>query len=215
MKKYDVIINACEGAEFANEKPASSQQSFLDYANAGGRSFNTHYQYYWIKDGVAPLPSTATFGPDTMGPDPNTGYVDTSFPKGDAFAQWLVNVGASQTKGQISITQPRYDARSVNAPSVQWMTGSDPQTSPATPALFHYTFNTPIGAPTSQQCGKVLYSDFHVEQSQISAKQVLFPAECASSTTMTNNDLALEFMLFDLSACIQNDQSPPTPPPAQ
>ena len=213
MKGYDLVINACEGDAFAAEKPAASLQNFVDYANAGGRTFNTHYQYYWIADGVAPLPSTATFGPDPRGPDPITGDVDTSFPKGDAFAQWLVTTGASQTKGQLSIQQPRFDARSTSAPSVSLITGSDPQTNPATPALLHYTFNTPVGAPESKQCGKVLFSDFHVEQSMLSAKPVVFPAECTSDETMTPNDLALEFMLFDLSSCIQNDQPPPVPPP--
>jgi hypothetical protein len=213
MKSYDLVINACEGDTFVAEKPTASLQNFALYANAGGRTFNTHYQYTWIADGVAPLPSTATFGPDPRGPDPITANVDTSFPKGDAFAQWLVTTGASMTKGQLSIQQPRFDARSTSAPSVSWITSTDTLTNPATPALLHYTFNTPVGAPESKQCGKVLFSDFHVEQSMLSAKPVVFPAECANSTAMTANDLALEFMLFDLSSCIQNDQQPPVPPP--
>jgi hypothetical protein len=212
MKQYDLIINACEGEEFPDEKPAQALQNFVDYAGAGGRSFNTHYQYYWIADGVPPMPSTATFdlGATVEPPATTVGTIDTTFPKGEAFAEWLVNVSASTTKGQLSITSPRYDAQSVNAPSLQWITGTGPANAPA---LYHYTFNTPLSAPESQQCGKVLFSDFHVEiGSKPSASPVMFPAECPSSLAMTSNDLALEFMLFDLSSCIQNDSSPPTPP---
>jgi hypothetical protein len=212
MKQYDLIINACEGEEFPDEKPAASLQNFVDYAGAGGRSFNTHYQYYWIADGVPPMPSTATFdlGATVEPPDTTTGTINTSFPKGEAFAEWLVTVAASTTKGQVPITSPRYDAESANPPSLQWITGVGPTN---LPALYHYTFNTPLSAPESQQCGKVLFSDFHVEVGEKpSSSPVYFPAECPTSLAMTENDLALEFMLFDLSSCIQDDTSPPAPP---
>ena len=29
--------------------------------------------------------------------------------------------------------------------------------------LMHYTFNTPVGAAAANQCGRVLFDDFHVE----------------------------------------------------
>jgi hypothetical protein len=211
MKNYDVIINACEGETFPAEKPMASLQNFVDYANAGGRSFNTHYQYYWIADGIPPMPSTANFVVEPVNvPSSAMGTVDTSFPKGEAFAEWLVNVGASTTKGQLSIDEPRYDAQNVNPPSVQWITGANLE---SVPALYHYTFNTPLSAPTAQQCGKVLFSDFHVDLVTIAGDTpIFFPAECPASSTMTSNELALEFMLFDLSSCIQDDTTPPTPP---
>ena len=41
---------------------------------------------------------------------------------------------------------------------------------------------------------------------------VTFPLECEKSGAMTPNDLALEFMLFDLSSCIQTDTDPPKAP---
>jgi hypothetical protein len=213
MKQYDVIINACEGEPFPNEKPMSSRQNFVDYAEAGGRSFNTHYQYIWIGGGVAPMPSTATFGPSGIPATPPAtaiGTIDTSFPKGEAFAEWLVDVNASTTKGQLTLASPRYDVESVNPPSRQWITGVGPTNAPA---LYHYTFNMPLSAPEAQQCGKVLFSDFHVELGEApTTSPMTFPAECPTSQAMTGNDLALEFMLFDLSSCIQDDTAPPTPP---
>ena len=76
----------------------------------------------------------------------------------------------------------------------------------------HYTFNTPVGAPQSQQCGRVLYSDFHVVSEDSPQGGPVFPQECTPAP-MTPQELALEFMFFDLSACIQPDTDPPRPPP--
>ena len=59
MKQYDLIINSCECAEHPEEKTASMLQNHVDYANAGGRVFDTHYNYYWLNHGPAPLPTTA------------------------------------------------------------------------------------------------------------------------------------------------------------
>jgi hypothetical protein len=210
MKRYDVIINSCECAEHGEEKSAAMLQNHEDYANAGGRVFDTHYNYYWINHGPSPFPSTATFAPDTAGPDPTTGTVDTSFPKGDALATWLVTVGASSAKGQLSIDQAKYDVSSVNAPgSTRWIYGQ----SSAGANVFHYTFNTPVGASSDAQCGKVLQSDFHAAAGS-NMQQVPYPMEC-NGNPLTPQEAALEFMLFDLSSCIQIETEPPTPPSTQ
>jgi hypothetical protein len=67
----------------------------------------------------------------------------------------------------------------------------------------HYTFDTPVAyapdpAPTTQ-CGRVLFSDFHVSDAKSGGDT--FPAEC-SKTTMTAQEKTLEFMLFDLASCV-------------
>ena len=72
----------------------------------------------------------------------------------------------------------------------------------------HYTFDTPFNqTPT---CGRVVYSDFHVESQPTAAEFTgdTFPKECpggTAPTSMTPQEELLEFMLFDLTSCV----SPP------
>jgi hypothetical protein len=70
-------------------------------------------------------------------------------------------------------------------------------------APMHYTFNTPpLPAP---QCGRVLYSDFHVSIGNSGG--VVFPGECNNSA-LTSQEKVLAYMLFDLASCV----SPSAPP---
>jgi hypothetical protein len=220
ITRYDIVVNACECDEQPGEKPQSSIDNLVAYANAGGRLFNTHYQYYWIdptKITGAPVvasnkdwSTTATFIPEVTGTTQIVGYVDATFPKGDAFSKWLMNVGASTSMDQFPIDQVRYNATAVNPPSTRWVFNPNTGvTQTPGPALLHYTFNTPVGLPEAKQCGKVLFSDFHVVSSLTSSPT--FPGEC-DGMPMTPQEKALEFMLFDLSSCIQEETQPPTPP---
>jgi hypothetical protein len=209
MKQYDIIINSCECSEYQTDKQASLG-NMVDYANSGGRMFATHYHYYWIDPTIvspgasAPWKRTANFISEASGSTTATTTVDTSFPKGMAFAQWLMATGASTSLGQLTVSDLRYNATGTNPPSTRWVHG----TNTSTPALFHYTFNTPVGVPEPQQCGKVLFSDFHVAGNSGGQQ---FPGECSTST-FNAQQKALEFMLFDLSSCVTNDQAQPQPP---
>jgi hypothetical protein len=219
LPNYDLVVNACECSEAETEKPQSSIDNLVAYANTGGRIFNTHYHYYWIdptklSQSTSSNPAwqtTAAFIPEVPGAASINGYVDMTFPKGEAFAKWLLDVGASPVPGEFPVDQARYNVTSVNAPSTQWVYNSNSgQTQTMQPALLHYTFNTPVGLPDDKQCGKVLFSDFHVV-SQLAGSST-FPEEC-DSQDMTPQEKALEFMLFDLSSCIQKETDPPKPPP--
>jgi hypothetical protein len=205
LDEYDLVLFPCEGE--ANIKPVGATQNVIDYTTAGGRVFATHYSYVWIYDAPPPFPSTADWNPDQPAPDdPLTGLIDTSFPKGQAMADWLSNVGASPSYGEISIESPRHDVDAVTAVSEEWISSFDPVTAQ------HFSFNTPIGEDAGAQCGKVVYSDFHVAADE--ADGGTFPAACATGP-LTAQEKVIEFMLFDLSSCIQNDTQPPMAPPLQ
>ncbi|HET7540668.1 MAG TPA: hypothetical protein VFK05_12375 [Polyangiaceae bacterium] len=90
----------------------------------------------------------------------------------------------------------------------------------------HFTYNTPVNLvedltsnPPKLQCGRVLFSDFHVEDADEQDK--IFPAQCGKVctadsqcgtggkctsgyclTAMTAQEKLLEYMIFDLGSCV-------------
>jgi len=206
-----MVLFPCQGAEYHYDAATHKtyQKNIADYANAGGRIFATHYSYIWLySDNVSyfsPLAPAVNWSINQSAPtpDPQTGYIDTTFTKGALLASWLKLVGASSTLGQISINTLRRDFNSVNAPTQRWMYIDKPKAG----IPQHLTFNTPLGASAQSQCGRVVFSDFHVEDSSDANKK--FPTECGASS-MTAQEKLLEFMLFDLSSCVEPDQ-PVTP----
>ncbi len=204
LSKYDIVVLDCEGGQ--NDKPPAAQQNMIAYAGKGGRVFASHFSYVWLYND-APFSGTAMWAPQGSRPNnPLTGVIDTSFPKGKAFEQWLGIVKALSAPGQINIFVPRNDAVAAVAPSQRWIYSTQPAT------LQHYTFNTPVGVPDDKQCGRVVFSDFHVTGSGGMSSGHTFPAECDNGP-LSPQEKVIEFMLFDLSSCVQKDTDPPMPPP--
>jgi hypothetical protein len=116
--------------------------------------------------------------------------------------------------GQIPVNDPRHNIEAVAAPPTaqQWATrnaGSPPDTpKSATQLPMHYTFNTPVGAAPTSQCGRGLFSDFHV-YAGVTSGGTTFPNECGAAAPMTPQEKLLEFMLFDLTGCIVPDTCVP------
>ena len=83
INAYDMVYFACQGNEY--DKVAANQQIVIDYANAGGRLFTTHYSYVWLFSD-APFSGTASWAANGASPtnDPQTGYINTSFTRGSS-----------------------------------------------------------------------------------------------------------------------------------
>jgi hypothetical protein len=82
--------------------------------------------------------------------------------------------------------------------------------------IVEYAFNTPVGKPATEQCGRVVFSNFHVikateDYAAGAATDRAFPSGC-NSGDLSANELALAFLFFDLGSCIQDDAVAPGAP---
>jgi hypothetical protein len=201
IDQYDMVYFACQGSEF--DKTTAAQQIVINYTNAGGRVFATHYSYVWLFND-APFSSTASWAVDpnddnVFAADPQIAYINQGFTRGMALAQWLQLTGASTTLGQVEIGTLRHDFTGVVAPSLLWLNVTD-ATLGNVP--MHYTFDTPVGTAAASQCGRVLYNDFHAEDADNNPTNgMVFPAEC-NTTAMTPQERLLEYSIFDLGSCL-------------
>jgi len=181
FKAYDVTLLSCEGGE---TRPLGNpdRQALLDYANAGGRVFASHFHYFWFApQGPWATMNLATWYRDQQGfndPGPSVANVYTTrlngtpFPEGVALQQWLGFVGALDGNGQLPIYYPRHNADVLPpvgpaaTPSQPWivldksvMSFAPPMVAVANGAQY-FSVDTPLGA--AQPCGRVVYSDLHV-----------------------------------------------------
>jgi hypothetical protein len=230
LMPYDIVLLSCEGGETYNANPPALEA----YLNAGGRAFASHFHYSWFSGPIgsaqsyaAPsdwgdnLSSWAVDVAESDGPVP--GVIDetlngstTPFAKGIALDEWLGVVhglgGFLVPKTDLAIYAPRYNSvvGGGNKPSQPWITSGA--------HTMYFSFDTPVGS--AAVCGRAVYSDLHVsgapsthdsENSGIGAPP---PTGCDKAASLSPQEKALEFMLFDLSSCVIPDSQPPPPPDA-
>jgi hypothetical protein len=203
MMSYDVILLPCQGGAYDAQGAGATNtpyQNIVNYTDLGGRAFMTHFSYSWLEypagksyvpspDNWAavanwsPTGSSMTSTVDTQ--DPLIGAVNTSFPKGAVYSQWLQNVNASSAPAQLTIHEGRQDLTTMGLNPQPWMTAHDNVYATAPDYTNLYTFNTPLGAAAASQCGRVVYSDFHVSASALvgATNQCLSNADCGFTAT--------------------------------
>jgi hypothetical protein len=203
MMKYDLIINECECDHYPRDTVGPAYANMAAYLNAGGRSFNSHYHlnFFGGENGHSD-PTLLTVADFALWGGASTGTpnnIDTSFPKGKALADWMQNLQKASKWGPGIKTSPYGQliagmAGDIKAAkpgiSQQWITGGS--------AVGYMSINFPLASKPEDRCGRAVLTDLHVG---------------SGGGSMIEQEAALEYMLFDLSSCVQDDNVPPAPPP--
>jgi hypothetical protein len=209
LNNYDMVMFPCQGGSPTVNSTAYA--NILAYVNKGGRVFATHWSEVWV-DASSPFSAMANWvtGTITSSSAAKAATINTTgtFTDGQTIAQWLQNIGATTTYGLISsppgLVNTFDNVASVNSPTQTWITLNTTGN-----PIMQFTFNTPTaqyGGTSTNQCGRILFNDYHVETPAIQSGT--FPTEC-NNTAMTPQEKILEYSLFDLSTFIQ-PAGPPT-----
>jgi hypothetical protein len=202
INQYDMVIVECEG--YPQTESGADLTALRTYAESGGRVFASDYAYAWLYNN-GNFNQAANWHVNQNGSGfSTTGNIDkVSNPKGNDFQTWLEIAGVSSPgSGTMSIFPAFHNSDNVIAPTQQWLYWGA-----QTP--LHFTWNTPVGAASTQQCGRVVFSDWHA-QSYIFSHGTTFPSVCPA-VAMTPQEAILEFMIFDLAACVTPYQPVCTP----
>lgn len=233
LRRYDLVLMSCTGAQSAGrDKTTQHKQALKDYVDTGGRVLVQHFHHAWLRGGnealeiedarkytTTPFPVIATWAtaenPDIaedISHQTARDYdVDTSFPKGSAFADWLVAVGASPARGVVSLLDVVHPALAVEPVARRWIY-SDTTAVAGVGAVPFFSVNTPIeqaGTP-ELQCGRLAHTGIHV--GALAGDDVApFDYGCAD-VVPSAQEKAAEFLIFELSSCVMPDDAEPEPP---
>jgi hypothetical protein len=235
FEAYDIVFLACEGDTYdMDENPDGGglggilggggggpnvtkvgKQSLHDWLDEGGKVFATHFHYTWFKNGPADFQSVATWLGYSIGNGTcNNCTIDTSFQGGKDFSVWLNGVGALSGTG-ITLNGVADSVSTYNpATTTRWIYGNSGKGG-ATDTKY-LSFETPIGGitvdagemPQKRYCGKAVFTDLHAG----GAPSGDIPGACQSAT-LTAQEKALEFLIFNLAACVSDESKPMMPPP--
>jgi hypothetical protein len=118
-------------------------------------------------------------------------------------------VGASANPGELVLKEAEHSVDSVDSDLARrWIYGTDPEgiadTTRVPEMVQYFSFTTPVGAP---ECGRMVFSDLHVSFGGGDDADTPFPDRCNASPDgeLSPQEKALEFMIFDLSSCIQKE----------
>lgn len=241
IKEYSAVILPCTGLDQTQQMtinyPANDSSDFRNitaaertvmqqYADQGGRVFVDHLPASagWLaRSGAIPAWSgtnISTWYSYSSSPSavPAQGFlIDAPGPQA-TLAAWL-SLWAPYTPGPgpgwLKVGTPRKDSINPGNATTEWIRGKNNNAWGANPPVggdydLSFSFETPVGG--AAKCGRLIYNDMHVSPNRATNNKGLFPTQC-SSAPLTDEELALEYQFFQLTACQLGGSPPPPPPP--
>jgi hypothetical protein len=236
LETYDIVLLACEGGTHPETKgganntaspgaPNTSTQALHDWLSEGGKVFATHFQYFWFTNGPTDFQTVGNWLGSSLGIGMGNYTIDTSFARGQTFDNWLSSPGVTSAYGtggatgsSIALTGVASSLGTISPNATRWIYDPNPLLPPdgAATETKYMSFLTPIGGSqmavdggeTTVYCGKAVFSDLHTSGQPSGA----VPSACAAK--LTAQQKALEYLFFDLAACVAPENVPmPAPPP--
>ncbi len=201
LEGYDVLMLPCEGTAGPQFKTADEYANLTAFANAGGRVYASHYSYQWMDQPTTFAAVANWYGASrTTAPNGTLATVNTTFSDGTTLAQWLSIVGAATSTNPttIPLNAIKHDTDGVNpATTESYLTLNTALDGDPAPVM-QFVWDAPLATPgvTPNQCGRVLFNEYHVETATPSQG---FPAECNLTAAMTPQEKLLEYSLFELT----------------
>jgi hypothetical protein len=212
--QYSALLFGCENTAMSS-MGNTAKNRLAAFANNGGRVFMTDLPVYTMMN---PGPwSWAGTGYGSVGVSvPAKGRIETASAAQQLFRDWMAaNIpvpffGA----GFVRVDQPYYRIGNVTSSAVEWIRGQTNNNW----GTGNYVLSTTFETPQNGACGRVVYNAMHTSAGRVtggvptsSARK--FPTDCNMGPGLTEEEKALEFQFFQLTACSINTPPPPAPPP--
>ena len=230
LNDFSAVMMSCNGLHAIDEGSGPRKRVF-DYANAGGRLFMDHWHgVTWLANSGAPFnwndPSISTWGSDVTPTQAANGRVQNTKPAQQKMYEWLGHNAADNWDppftgdgtGWLESDNPRHDAVQPGTSSTEWIRGetsNDWVGDPGGNYSLSFSFETPYGASTT--CGRVLQNGMHASQIRAPGGENPygdFPGSCVTDGIgLSPEEMALEYQLFQLTACALGGAPPPASPP--
>ncbi|HNK45763.1 MAG TPA: carboxypeptidase-like regulatory domain-containing protein [Pseudomonadota bacterium] len=202
--KYDIVMLSCEGQQYMQYKSQTALQNLEKYVGSGGRVFASHWHNGWMANAQTPqkIQTVATFA-NNLNLGTIAALINTNQDKGAALADWLILPSVSGAmpppRGQLPVMGAKNTVSNLNMSIAQrWVDAPSG-------ASQYFSFDAPIGAAPAELCGQMVFTDLHVSGGvggDTSQAGTPFPGGC-NAATLSAQEKALIFMLFDLTNCLQ------------
>ncbi|MBL0198123.1 MAG: hypothetical protein IPQ09_28690 [Myxococcales bacterium] len=229
LNDHSILVTPCVGSlkSWANPPERAfypTDQEVLNvrnFVNKGGRLFTTHLSDMWldhVPDGGGGMqdiyPGAVSWIANMASDSGNLagtgeGDVLVAPPRAQQFRDWMASgpVLGLNGNGRVNFVEQRKRALSPGAQGTGWLRNYRPLL--PDPYYHHITFDTPVSNPV--KAGRVVYFGSHVAAEAYRRNGgSTFPANCTGAP-LDSGEKALEYMLFDLAACV--GAPPPAPAP--